>query len=217
MTCYTSISLLYFMLCTCVLLVIYLLFTSHDCRCYSCRHSPTSTPTLRTEMRSSPASPDTSSRPRSTPAWYGSRASLWPGGDKVELCRTGSRAPGALCLIGARPLNQTALCVEAEKEQWSMGVVVLKVWTLSSDSLSSDSLSFFVELERDVGGGAGVRHHAVHLEELLTSNTTGNHWYHRSPLVLQVTTGTTSHYCYHRLLLLPQVTIVTTGNYWYHR
>lgn len=32
--------------------------------------SPTSTPTLRTGMHLSPASPDTSSRPPFTPAWY---------------------------------------------------------------------------------------------------------------------------------------------------
>lgn len=33
----------------------------------------------------------------------------------------------------------------------------------------------FVDLERDVGGRGGVRHHALHLEELLTCNPAGNH------------------------------------------
>lgn len=35
--------------------------------------------------------------------------------------------------------------------------------------------TFFVESERNVGGRGGVRHHALHLEELLTCNTAGNH------------------------------------------
>lgn len=45
-------------------------------------------------------------------------------------------------------------------------------------------MSGFVHVERHAGGGAGVRRHALHLEELLTCNTTGDTTEHVTALVV---------------------------------
>lgn len=52
---------------------------------------------------------------------------------------------------------------------------------------------FFVESERDVGGRGGVRHHALHLEELLTCDTTGNHRAAAKMIVVKISLKTLDH------------------------
>lgn len=53
--------------------------------------------------------------------------------------------------------------------------------------------NFYVESERDVGGRGGVRHHALHLEELLTCNTAGNHRAVTKMIILKISQITFDH------------------------